>query len=132
MSYLVLYFTSAAVFLVLDALMLRFAMGPLFERHVGSILYDSPRVGPAALFYLFYVAVLVWIVAHDHVEAPPMGHIALNAFLFGAAAYGTYEFTNLSTIRGWSIQMVALDVTWGAVLSMISVVVGVLVTRAVT
>ena len=131
MSLLVLYFTSAAVFLVADAIALRFVMGPLFERHVGEILYDSPRVGPAAIFYLFYVAVLVWVVAHDRLEGG-LGSLAFNAALFGAAAYGTYEFTNLSTIRGWSMQMVAADVAWGAVLSAFSLVVGVIVTRAVT
>ena len=30
-------------------------------------------------------------------------------------AYGTYEFTNLATLKGWHWQMVVVDVSWGAV-----------------
>ena len=40
-------------------------------------------------------------------------------------AYGTYEFTSMSILKGWSWQMVALDTTWGAVLTGVSAWAGV-------
>jgi len=45
-------------------------------------------------------------------------------------AYGTYEFTNLATLRDWHWQMVAVDVTWGAVLTGVSAFAGVIAARA--
>jgi uncharacterized membrane protein len=32
-------------------------------------------------------------------------------------AYGTYEFTSMSTMKNWSWAMVATDTIWGAVLT---------------
>ena len=52
--------------------------------------------------------------------------------LLGAMAYGTYEFTNYATLTRWSLQMVAVDVAWGAVLTGVSAWVGVVVARALT
>jgi len=51
-----LYLSTAAIFLVLDALMLRFHMAPLFQRYIGPLMLDNIRVAPAVLFYLAYVA----------------------------------------------------------------------------
>jgi uncharacterized membrane protein len=43
--------------------------------------------------------------------------------------YGTYEFTNLATLKDWTPQMVATDFSWGVVLTGVSATVGVWVTR---
>ena len=72
----------------------------------------------AAAFYLFYVGVLLWLVTIPALATGPSAKVALNAALLGAAAYGTYEFTNYATLKAWSWQMVAVDLTWGTVLSM--------------
>ena len=32
-------------------------------------------------------------------------------------AYGTYEFTSMSIMKNWSWSMVAVDTTWGAILT---------------
>ena len=63
MSILILYVSTAVIFLALDALMLTFVMRPLFERHIGGLLLENIRMVPAALFYLAYVAGLVWLVS---------------------------------------------------------------------
>ncbi len=56
MTVLILYVTTAVIFLALDALMLSFVMRPLFERHIGGLLLEDIRMVPAVLFYLAYVA----------------------------------------------------------------------------
>ncbi len=129
MSLIVLYLLTAAIFLGLDVLGLKFLVGPVFEARVGSILLDQPRIGAAALFYLFYIAALLWLVT-----LPGLGGsiwlLALNAAIFGAAAYGTYEFTNLATLRGWTWTQVAVDVAWGTALTAFSAVMGLKLARA--
>ena len=54
-----LYLSTAVIFLVLDAIMLNLHMQPLFQRHIGAMLAEDIRIGPAALFYLAYVAGLI-------------------------------------------------------------------------
>ena len=63
MQTLTLYLATTAIFLILDAAMLTLHMQPLFQRHLGAALLDSPRMGPAAAFYLAYIAGLLYLVS---------------------------------------------------------------------
>jgi uncharacterized membrane protein len=118
MQIAVLYAASATFFLIVDAIVLTTVMKPLFTRHVGDILLSPIQIAPAAIFYLFYVAGLIWLVSLPALRSGDgIGSAALNGAILGAVAYGTYEFTNKSTIRGWDWSMVAVDTTWGAVLT---------------
>ncbi|MBW3097954.1 DUF2177 family protein [Pseudohoeflea coraliihabitans] len=130
MQIVVLYLITATVFLLLDAVMLKTLMKPLFERHIGDWLLDDIRLGPATVFYLFYVAGVVWFVSLPALRSGMPSQALLAGALLGAMAYGTYEFTNYATLQNWSLQMVAADVTWGAVLTGFSAWLGVTLTRA--
>jgi uncharacterized membrane protein len=46
-------------------------------------------------------------------------------------AYGTYEATNMATLRGWSWQMVVVDTGWGMLLTAVAATVGFQVGRPV-
>ena len=131
MTYLFLYLVTFVVFLGIDFLGLGVVVKPVFEKHVPELLLDSPRVGPALVFYAFYVVGLVWFVS-----APAMAGdkslwwVAGNAAIIGAIGFGTYEFTSLAVTKGWSWEMVAVDLTWGMVMTATSAVAGVAVVRA--
>lgn len=125
-----LYLTTAVVFLGLDAVMLKKVMYPLFDRHVGEMLAEEVRMGPAAAFYLCYVAGLLVLVSWPALREGAPGQALWRGALLGALAYGTYEFTNFATLRGWSPAMVATDLAWGTVLTGVAAWAGVAVTRA--
>ena len=55
MQILTLYLSTAVVFLALDIVMLKRVLYPLFSSNLGDWLLEDPRMGPAAVFYLFYV-----------------------------------------------------------------------------
>ena len=55
MQILTLYLTTSVVFLALDIVMLKRVLYPLFSSNLGDWLLEDPRMGPAAIFYLFYV-----------------------------------------------------------------------------
>ena len=124
-----LYATTAAVFLILDAIMLSLIMKPLFTRHIGPLLVEPIRIAPAALFYLASVAGLVYLVSLPAIRtgAP----ILLPALLIGLMAYGTYEFTSWSIMRDWHWRMVATDTLWGGTLTAFSAWAGVMITRMI-
>ena len=127
-----LYIVTASVFLALDVVMLKKVMYPLFSSNIGPMMLEDLRMGPAAVFYLFYVVGVVWFVS---IPALNVGSIAQAFFagaVLGALAYGTYEFTNFATLKGWTAQMVMVDVIWGAVLTGTSAAVGVAATKHFT
>ena len=132
MQIVVLYLSTATVFLLLDALMLKTVMKPLFEQHIGDWLLEEIRMRPAIVFYLFYVAGVLWFVSLPALRAGLPVNALIGGALLGGMAYGTYEFTNYATLRDWSVQMVAVDVTWGAVLTGVSAWIGVTLARIFT
>ncbi|MBL3573570.1 DUF2177 family protein [Rhodovulum sulfidophilum] len=112
-----LYVITAVLFLFIDAAMLSLVMKPLFTRHIGDAMRDSPMMAPAGLFYLAYVAGLVFLVAAPALRDAVPERAALHGAVLGAMAYGTYEFTSMSIMKNWSWTMVATDTIWGAVLT---------------
>ena len=124
-----LYALTTLIFLILDGVMLRFHMAPLFQRYIGGAMLDNIRVAPAVIFYLAYIAGLLYLVS---VPALKTGtSVILPAAVLGFMAYGTYEFTSYAIMKGWSLRMVITDVTWGTILTSGSAWAGLVLTRAI-
>jgi len=132
MQIIVLYLTTALIFLLTDAVMLKLVLKPFFSGYLGNWLLEDIRIVPAVVFYLFYIAGLLWFVSIPALKSGVTFHALLGGALLGAMAYGTYEFTNYATLKNWSINMVALDLIWGTVLTGFSAYGGVLITKAVS
>ena len=128
MSLFILYAATTIIFLALDAVMLTFVMKPLFTRHLGDLIRESPALIPAAIFYLAYTAGLIYLVSWPALKAGTSP--ILSAAILGAMAYGTYEFTSYAVMKDWSWQMVVTDLTWGTVLTAFSAWAGVAIVRA--
>lgn len=133
MSYVLLYAVTVVVFLGLDAVGLRLIVKPVFDRHIGDMLREPPHYAPALVFYLFYVVGLVWFVSAPALrdDTALVTVFVLGGF-FGAVAYGTYEFSNMATLKGWTWSMLATDLVWGTVLTGTSAVAGVAAVRAIS
>jgi len=112
-----LYLVTTGVFLGLDILGIRYLIRPVFERHVGHLLADPLRLGPAAVFYLFYVAGLLWFVSLPALKAGAPVQALIGGAILGFIAYGTYEMTNYATLADWSLQQVVVDGLWGTALT---------------
>ena len=130
MQLTLLYLATAAIFLILDGIMLTFVIKPLFTQHIGPLLQQPIRFAPAGLFYAAYVAGLIYLVSWPALRtgAP----ILIPAAIIGAMAYGTYEFTSYAILKDWHISMVATDVIWGTLLTALSAWGGVTITKAFT
>ena len=130
MTYVVAYIATAVVFLGLDAIWLsRVALG-MYRQELGSLLHDKPNLPIAAGFYLLYVAGIVILAI-----VPALGEGGwIKALLMGAVlglvAYGTYDITNLSTLKGWSVKLAVIDIAWATALTAVSATIGYLVVKA--
>lgn len=132
MQAVLLYVITAVLFLAIDAVMLNKVMKPLFENYLGDALQMPIRIVPAAVFYLFYVGGLVWLVSWPALKNGTPTTALISGAIIGAMAYGTYEFTNYATLKLWAPQMVATDVIWGTVLTGFAAWAGVMITKAIT
>lgn len=120
-----LYLATATVFLGADAIGIRYLIKPIFEAHVGDLLASPLRLGAAVVFYLFYVAGVLWFVSLPALRTGLPLQALVGGMLLGALAYGTYEFTNYATLARWSAAQVAVDLIWGTMLTGVSAWAGV-------
>lgn len=117
MPYVIAYISTAVVFFALDYLWLtRIAIG-FYREHIGTLLLATPNFAAAGIFYLFYVVGLVYFAVMPAVSAGTLVTALVNGALLGLLAYGTYDMTNLSTLKGWCLQVSLVDMAWGAFLS---------------
>jgi len=131
LSFVVLLVVTMVILLGIDAVMLASYMAPMFERHIGDLMLDEIRLGPAAIFYLGYPVGVVLLVGWPAYRAGSAFSALWRGGLLGAIAYGTYEFTNYAIMKAWSLEMVLSDVPWGAVLTGFSAWAGVMLTRRI-
>lgn len=123
--YMSLYLACAVVFFVIDFIWLSLAGPTIYKREIGQLLLEQPNLLVAAGFYLFYVVGLVVLVA-----APANGDVwraLLMGAVLGFVAYGTYDLTNLSTMRGFTPTIAIIDMAWGTFLTAISAAAGVFI-----
>ncbi len=130
MSLLVLVLVTGLIFLIADAVMLPRVIKPLFERHLGDAILESPRPLPAVLFYALYMAGVIWFAGWPALQAGAPEVALLNGALLGLVAYGTYELVSWTVMRDWRPTMVAADMAWGTALTAVSAWAGVLAASA--
>jgi len=79
-----------------------------------------PNLGIAALFYLFFTAAIVVLAVLPGLSGGSIGTTLLYGAILGLAAYGTYDITNLSTLKNWPVAMSLVDMAWGTFLTAFS------------
>ncbi len=126
--FVVAYIGSAVTMLVLDMIWLTTMVPILYRPALGDMLADPPNLPVAAVFYLVYVVGVVVFAVLPAVEARSwLGALGAGALL-GLVAYGTYDFTNLSTLRNWPLALSLVDVCWGIFLTGVTALGGYFVT----
>jgi len=124
MRYVVAYIVAAVVFLGLDAIWLtRVALG-MYRRELAGLLLDRPNLAIAGIFYLVFVAGIVILAIAPALNGGSWVNAPLMGAVLGFVAYGTYDITNLSTLKGWSLSVTLADLSWGTALSGITATVG--------
>lgn len=132
MEYLLSYIAALVLFILIDLVWIKMIMRPIFERSIGSIMLPDPHMGAALAFFVLYQAGLLYFAVIPAAEAGSWTIAALHGGLLGIIAYGTYETTNLATLKGWTLKMAIVDVGWGASLSAIIATVGFFVLSSAT
>ena len=129
MQLVIAYLAAALVFGGLDAMWLGFAGPNLYRPALGDLLAPNFRGAPAGVFYLTYLAGMVWFAIRPGI-AQGISAGALNGALLGAMCYMTYDLTNQATLARWPLHVTLIDIVWGAFATAIAAAAGVWAARA--
>jgi uncharacterized membrane protein len=129
MTYVIAYVATTVAFLGLDFLWLGTVATGFYKSRLGDMLLNQPNFVAAGVFYLFYVAGIVYFAVQPALVAGNWTAAAIAGAILGFIAYGTYDMTNLATLKNWSPAVSAVDMAWGTVLTSFSAVVGYFITQ---
>ncbi len=115
--YLKLYGITLIAFLAIDMVWLGFIARGLYKEHLGYLLSDQPNWLAAIIFYLLFIVGLLVFVLLPGLQAQSWGKLLGLAVLYGLITYGTYDLTNLATVKNWPLVVTVVDMSWGAILS---------------
>lgn len=104
-------------FLLIDAVWLGLIAKSFYRDQLGDLMLPSPNLAVAAMFYLFFAAAIVILAVRPGLDAGSLWTAVGYGALLGLAAYGTYDMTNLSTLKGWPVTLSIVDMVWGTVLT---------------
>ena len=122
-------FFAAIIFLIIDIIWLSFAVKSFYRPNLGNLLLDKPVMWAAAMFYIIYVVGLMVVIIEPSLSYKNTFKFLFQAFMFGLVAYGTYNLTNMATIKGWSSSVVFVDMLWGGSLTAFSSYFGILIAK---
>jgi len=124
----VAYLSILVVFACLDFTWLSLTGPSLYKPALGPLLAEKVRAAPAIIFYLIYLAGLVYFAVWPALASGDWTKALLNGALLGVVAYATYDLTNQATLRIWSTRVTILDLCWGAFASALAAVVSYAIT----
>ena len=123
-SLLIAFFATLTALLAIDALWLVVLMGPTYKAYLGDMMLAEPKWLPAGAFYLLFSAGLLVFAVMPALRKHDWRTAALLGAFLGLIGYGTYDLSNLATLRGWPWQLTLIDMGWGALLACLSAVAG--------
>ena len=122
---------SALIFLIIDVIWLSFSVKSFYRPNIGHLLLETPVMWAAILFYLIYVIGLAVVIIEPSLDYQNTQKFLIKAFMFGLVAYGTYNLTNMATIKGWSPNVVFVDMIWGGSLTTFSSYFGIVLAKKI-
>ncbi len=114
------YAATLLVFLAMDAVWLSTATAALYRPAIGHLLAPTVDWIAAALFYVFYLAGLVYFAVAPALASGRAKQALVRGVLLGLLCYGTYDFTNQATMQGWPWLVTAVDLVWGGTVTGVS------------
>jgi uncharacterized membrane protein len=79
---------------------------------------------PAVIFYLLYLSGLVIFAVSPILQEQNSLLVISFGLLLGLIAYASYDLTNMSAIKNWSISLSLLDIGWALFVSILSAMTG--------
>ena len=119
----------STIFLIIDVIWLSITVKSIYKPNLGNLLNDKPVLWAAVLFYIIYMIGLTLIIIKPALASDSVLQAFWTGVIFGIVAYGTYNLTNMATIKNWSSTIVWVDMLWGGLLTGSSSAAGIYLTK---
>jgi len=117
MHYVYAYLLTLVVFVGIDLLWLGGVAKSTYESQLKPLMKTKPNLPAALVFYALFALGLMVFVVHPAIVA----HSGISSWwkgsLFGLFTYGTYDLTNLATLKNWPLKITLIDLAWGTLLT---------------
>jgi len=130
MTPLLAYALALVVFVVIDLIWLGVIAKDFYFSELRDLIAPQINMAAAGVFYLLYPAGIVVFAVMPGLENQSIARAGILGTMLGLMAYGTYDLTNLATVKGWPIKMALVDMVWGGALTGIVAVIVVAVLLA--
>ncbi len=127
-KFLTAYVTSVALFPCLDFVWLGLTLDGFYKPQLSGLMLDNYYAPAAVAFYLVYGLGLATLAILPAIAAGSWKHAAIGGALLGLTAYGTYDLTNMATLKNWSLALTVVDMGWGAFATAVVAMAGFFVT----
>lgn len=117
MIFLTSYLGGLFAFLLIDFIWLKYIALSFYRSNIGHLMTDKPNLVVAGVFYLVYVVGVVILAVNPALEKQSWTLAMLYGGLLGLVAYGTYDITNLATLKNFPPIVAVVDMIWGTVLT---------------
>lgn len=111
-----MYLVAFITFFTVDLVWLGVVANKMYKKYLGFIMTSSPNWFAAIMFYLLYIAGVVFFVVGPAIEKKSWSYALFAGMFFGFVTYSTYDLTNLATVRNWPIFITIVDLLWGTTL----------------
>ena len=119
----------STIFLIVDVIWLSITVKSVYKPNLGDLLNDKPVLWAAVLFYIIYMIGLTLIIIKPALASNSVLQAFWTGVIFGIVAYGTYNLTNMATVKNWSSTIVWIDMLWGGLLTGSSSAAGIYLTK---
>ena len=116
-TFLIAYGAAISAFLIIDGIWLGLVAKNFYADHLGELLRKDFLMLPGVIFYLMFTAGLVFLAVRPSQPELSLANIALHGAIVGLMAYGTYDLTNLATLKDWPVLVTVVDIAWGTTLA---------------
>ena len=127
--YIKLYALTVPVFFIIDLLWLGVIAKRFYRKNLNFILSDDVNWAAAIVFYLIYIAGIIFFAVRPAVLNASLGQAAVLGALFGFFTYATYDLTNMALIKDWPLVIVVVDIVWGICLCTLVACISLLISR---
>ena len=129
-SGLATYMAVLVSYVSIDLIWLTLIAQQSYQNAIGHLMRDQFPIWSWVCFYLLYsLAITKLVVLNNNDGGSGDKSTIVNAGLFGAAAYGAYNFTNYTVLASWPLGISVKDWIWGITISIIISCIGVRVKR---
>lgn len=112
-----LFAIALPVFLAIDLTWLGFIAKNLYAKQIGHLMRPDVNWAAAVVFYVLFVAGLVFFVIAPAVEKKSWLQALTTGAFFGLVTYATYDLTNLAVAKDWPLSITIIDLAWGSFLA---------------